>query len=237
MERIDKLIANGAGCTRKEAKQYLSQGRVSVAGVTVKSSDAKFDRNTCIKIDGKAIDSNNPLWIMLHKPSGYVTATEDREQKTVMELVPSHMRRRGLFPVGRLDKDTEGLLLLTDDGEMAHRLLSPKYHVDKTYYLEVDGVLTQREVTDLAEGLQLGDGLHCLPATLVLLEGGASGYITLHEGKYHQIKRMMATCKAPVTYLKRVAMGGVFLDDKLKKGEWRPLTVEEIHNLTPDDAK
>lgn len=170
---------------------------------------------------------------MLHKPAGLLSATEDRDQRTVLDLLPEHLRRPGaLFPVGRLDKDTEGLLLLTDNGPLGHALLSPKRHVDKVYLAHVDGVVDQSDIEALARGMVLGDGLHCLPAGLEPLGDGRACLVTLREGKYHQVKRMMAARGKPVTYLKRLSMGPLRLDEGLAPGEWRPLTREEVMALS-----
>ena len=166
----------------------------------------------------------------MHKPAGVLTATEDKRQPTVLNLIPETYRRRDLAPVGRLDKDTEGLLLLTDDGELTHRLLSPKYHVDKVYYARVDGVPDAADAAAFAAGLLLGDGLQCLPAKLELL-GGDACLVTLREGKFHQVKRMLASRGKPVLYLKRLAMGPLTLEDTLPAGQCRPLTEEEISAL------
>lgn len=167
---------------------------------------------------------------MLHKPAGVLTATEDSRQRTVLDLLPPELRKRGLSPVGRLDKDTEGLLLLTDDGELAHRLLSPKYHVDKRYFARVDGPLDQADVDAFAAGMTLGDGLMCLPAGLEPLAEGTC-IVTLREGKFHQVKRMLAARGAPVLYLKRLSMGPLTLDAALPIGGWRELTAEETASL------
>jgi len=149
----------------------------------------------------------------------------------VIDLLPEHLQKRGLFPVGRLDKDTEGLLILTDDGDLAHQLLSPKKHVDKVYYAKVDGRLVQEDVEALAGGMTLGDGLECLPAGLKILGEGNECLVTLREGKYHQVKRMLAARGKPVVYLKRLSMGGLSLDEQLQKGQWRPLTPRELDLL------
>ena len=149
----------------------------------------------------------------------------------MLSLLPERYQRQGLFPAGRLDKDTEGLLLLTNDGPLAHQLLSPKSHVDKTYYVEVDGVLEQADIEAVEAGITLADGYTCLPGKLELLEGNNCAYITLREGKYHQIKRMMAARGKPVTYLKRISFGPLTLDEQLPKGSWRPLTCAEIELL------
>ncbi len=232
MERIDKLLSATGLWSRREVKTLVSQGRVVAGGIPVKKPGEKVEPATVtITVDGAWVDCAPFVYIMMHKPAGVVSATEDSREKTVLDLLPEHLQRRGLFPVGRLDKDTEGLLLLTDDGALAHRLLSPKKHIDKVYYAEVDGILTQQAVEDFEKGMILGDGLHCLPAGLSLLKDGTAALVTLREGKFHQVKRMLATCNAPVTYLKRLSMGGLQLDDTLQKGDWRALTPDEFRSL------
>ncbi len=228
MKRVDQLLSASGKFTRKEAKDLLKKGRVTVDGVRCSKGDEKISLQAVIAVDGEALLSSAPLWIMLHKPPGYVSATEDAQQETVMELLPLEYRQRQLFPVGRLDKDTEGLLLLTDDGDMAHQILSPRKKVPKVYEVQVEGTLLPSFVADLERGILLGDGLQCLPATLEILPPGNRGYITLVQGKYHQIKRMMACLGTPVRYLKRLSMAGITLDPQLPLGDCRPLTQEEI---------
>lgn len=228
-KRIDQLLAATGLYTRKEAKELLKKGRVSVDGQRV--TEGKFPLGCHLVVDGKDLGSTLPLWIMLHKPQGYVSATEDREHPTVMDLLPREYKERGLFPVGRLDKDTEGLLLLTEDGITAHHLLSPRKHVPKVYYVEVEGELTQAHITEMERGMTLGDGTLCLPAQLEILQPHC-GKLTLIQGKYHQVKRMMATMGTPVTYLKRLSVAGLSLDDSLKCGNYRPLTLEEIEIIS-----
>ena len=171
---------------------------------------------------------------MLHKPAGVVSATEDNREKTVLDLVRPEDRKNGLFPVGRLDKDTEGLLLLTDDGELAHRLLSPKKHVDKTYYAKIDGQVTEEHVKQFREGLDIGDEKKTLPAVLTILLSGPVSEIevTIHEGRFHQIKRMFEAVGCKVTYLKRLSMGSLVLDETLPPEEYRPLTEAEPVSYT-----
>ena len=176
---------------------------------------------------GAPLEAAGPVYLMLHKPGGVVSATEDSREKTVLSLLPEQYRRLGLFPVGRLDKDTEGLLLLTNDGPLAHRLLAPKSHVDKVYYAQVDGVLDAGDCKAFRQGITLADGYTCLPARLEVIEDGRAAQITVQEGKYHQVKRMMAARGKPVTYLKRVRFGPLTLDPELEKGCWRALTEEE----------
>ena len=214
LERLDKLLASTGRWSRKEVKDLVRQGRVLVNGRPVLRSEEKWEpTETELTVDGQRVDCAPFVYLMLHKPAG-------------------HLRRRGLFPVGRLDKDTEGLLLLTDDGPLGHALLSPKRHVDKVYLARVDGVVDQSDVEALARGMVLGDGLHCLPAGLEPLEDGRVCLVTLREGKYHQVKRMMAARGKPVTYLKRLSMGPLRLDAALAPGEWRPLTREEVLSLS-----
>lgn len=225
MDRIDKLLASTGRWSRKEAKTLCRQGRVTADGAPVRAED-KVPGGAALSVDGQPVELESTVWLLLHKPAGLLSATEDPRQPTVLSLLPERYRKIGLFPVGRLDKDTEGLLLLTTDGALAHDLLSPKNHVDKVYYVEVDGELTPDHADAFAAGITLADGYRCLPAELRLL-GGNRGEVTLREGKYHQIKRMLGSLGKPVTYLKRVAFGPLLLDEGLEKGQWRPLTGEE----------
>lgn len=231
MERLDKRISATGRWSRKEARDLIRTGRVMVDGTAVRQPETKVGESALIQVDGSPIDGAGPLYLMLHKPAGLVSATEDVREKTVLSLLPERYQRLGLFPAGRLDKDTEGLLLLTNDGPLAHRLLAPKSHVDKTYYVEVDGLLDAGDAAAVEEGVTLADGYTCRPGKLELLNGGTGAYITLHEGKYHQIKRMMAARGKPVTYLKRIRFGSLTLDETLAKGTWRELTEEEIQAL------
>ena len=230
MERLDKRLAASGRWSRTEARALIKAGRAAVDGVLCRVPEQKVDDGAALTVDGVPVASG-PVYLMLHKPAGVVSSTDDPREVTVLSLLPEEYRNRGLFPAGRLDKDTEGLLLLTDDGPLAHRLLSPKYHVDKVYYVEVDGVLDESDVSALAGGVTLKDGTVCLPAELEVLEGGASAYLTLQEGKYHQVKRMLASRGKPVTYLKRVAFGPLVLDPELPKGGWRALKSSEIEAL------
>lgn len=230
MERLDKRLS-AAGHSRKEANALIRAGRVQVDGAVVTAPEAKFDGEAVITVDGSPLQEGF-LYVMLHKPDGVVCATQDAREMTVLDLLPQELRGRGLFPVGRLDKDVTGLVLLTDDGALGHRLTAPRHHVDKVYEVTVDGVLTSEDQAALAAGLKLGDGLQCLPARLELLEQENMGRLTIHEGKFHQVKRMMACLGKPVAALKRTAMGSLTLDAELKEGEWRPLTAEEVTKLT-----
>ena len=228
MERLDKLLAGTGKWSRREVKALVRQGLVRVDGRLAASAEDKLDpAATVVTVAGKTISLCRFTYVMLHKPAGVLTATEDRKQPTVLDLLPPELRRIGLAPVGRLDKDTEGLLLLTNDGELAHRLLSPKYHVEKRYLARVDGELSAADAEAFARGMTLGDGLECLPAGLELLPGHAC-IVTLREGKFHQVKRMLAARGAPVLYLKRLSMGLLTLDDSLAAGAYRLLRAEEI---------
>lgn len=228
MERLDKLLAGTGKWSRREVKALVRQGLVRVDGRLAASAEDKLDPAAAIiTVAGETISLCRFTYVMLHKPAGVLTATEDRKQPTVLDLLPPELRRIGLAPVGRLDKDTEGLLLLTNDGELAHRLLSPKYHVDKRYFARVDGELSATDAEAFARGMTLGDGLECLPAGLELLPGHAC-IVTLREGKFHQVKRMLAARGAPVLYLKRLSMGPLVLEDSLAAGAYRLLRAEEI---------
>lgn len=231
MERLDKLLAGTGKWSRREVKALVRQGLVRVDGRLAASAEDKLDPAAAVvTVAGETISLCRFTYVMLHKPAGVLTATEDRKQPTVLDLLPPELRRIGLAPVGRLDKVTEGLLLLTNDGELAHRLLSPKYHVEKRYFARVDGELSAADMEAFARGMTLGDGLECLPAGLELLPGHAC-IVTLREGKFHQVKRMLAARGAPVLYLKRLSMGPLTLDDSLAAGAYRLLRAEEISAL------
>ena len=231
MERLDKRLANTGRWSRREIRELIRAGRVCVDGRVVRSPEEKCASTSTFQVDGMVVAGEAVVYLMLHKPAGLVSSTEDPRQPTVFSLLPEHLRRAGLFPAGRLDKDTEGRLLLTNDGLLAHSLLSPRRHVDKTYFVRVDGVLDEGDAAAFEAGLTLADGYTCLPAGLELLEASDTAVITLREGKYHQIKRMLAQRGKPVIYLKRLTMGPLKLDPSLGPGEWRPLTGEEISAL------
>lgn len=231
MERLDKLLAGTGKWSRREVKGLVRQGLVRVDGRLAASAEDKLDpASAIVTVAGETISLCRFTYVMLHKPAGVLTATEDRKQPTVLDLLPPELRRIGLAPVGRLDKDTEGLLLLTNDGELAHRLLSPKYHVEKRYLARVDGELSAADAEAFARGMTLGDGLECLPAGLEVLPDRVC-IVTLREGKFHQVKRMLAARGAPVLYLKRLSMGPLTLDDSLAAGAYRLLRAEEISAL------
>ena len=227
MERLDKIISATGKKSRREVREMVRQGRVLVDGKPAPAADMKVDPQTAvILLDGEPLGYEKFTYVMLHKPAGVLTATEDRRQETVLDLLPPELRRRALSPVGRLDKDTEGLLLLTNDGQLAHRLLSPKSHVDKVYYARVDGALEPGDIAAFAAGMTLRDGFECLPAGLEILSP-TEALVTLREGKFHQVKRMLAARGKPVLYLKRLSMGRLRLDPALAPGAWRMLTEEE----------
>ena len=233
MERLDKLIAATGRFSRREVKALVRSGRVTVDGRPAARPEEKADPETaCIAVDGEQILWRRATYIMMNKPAGLLSATRDgRGDGTVLDLLPPELRRQGLFPVGRLDKDSEGLLLLTNDGDLAHRLLSPKYHVDKVYYIRTDAPLTEEDRAAFAGGVLLADGTECLPAGLEPLGDGREALVTLHEGKFHQIKRMIASRGAAVCQLKRLSMGTLVLDEGLRPGGFRLLTNEEVMKI------
>lgn len=231
MERIDKIVASLSTYSRKDVKRLMKEGRITVNQKAITSPEEKIDPETDeIRLDGVVLTYEKYTYIMLHKPSGVLSATEDSRQETVLDLLPKELQKRNLFPVGRLDRDTEGLLLLTNDGDLAHRLLSPKKHVDKVYYVELDGPVGEKEVAEFAQGISIGE-YRCMPAELALTDIPEHVFVTLHEGKFHQIKRMFYSCGRTVLYLKRVSMGNLTLDPALSKGAYRFLTGEEVLKL------
>ena len=228
MKRLDKILSDAGIAGRRELKDMIRGGRVTVDGLPVTKADAKFDESVVeIAVDGEPVSLEKFVYYMLHKPEGVVTATEDGAHKTVLDLFPAELRRRGLFPVGRLDKDTTGLLIITNDGDYAHRIISPKTHVSKRYYAETDGIPNAEDVRAFSEGMILRDGTQCLPAKLEVT-GECSCYVTLLEGKYHQVKRMLAARGKPVVKLHRCSIGQLELDSGLKPGEFRLMTHNEV---------
>lgn len=230
MERLDKFLANCGVGTRSQVKGILKTGAVSVDGVAEKDGSRKVDPATqVVALNGEPLQLAGRVVLMLNKPAGYVTATEDRTERTVMELLPEKYRRMDLKPVGRLDKQTEGLLLFTNDGDLLHRLISPKKEVPKVYYAKHEGTAGPEDVAAFASGLTLADGTVCLPAVLQPLGAGES-LITVCEGKYHQVRRMMAARGMHVDYLERRQEGPLTLGD-LPRGAVRELTAVELTNL------
>lgn len=230
MERLDKFLCDCGVGTRTQVKAILKSGRVTVDGVPEKDNGRKIDPAVHrICLDGEKLGSVGTVVLMLNKPAGYVTATEDRTEKTVMELLPPEYRNLDVKPVGRLDKMTEGLLLFTNDGDLLHRLISPKKQVPKVYYARHEGTAGEEDVQSFAQGLTLRDGTECLPAILEPLAEGES-LITVCEGKYHQVRRMMAARGMHVAYLERRKEGDLTLGD-LPRGQVRLLTETELKNL------
>ena len=230
MIRLDKFLCDSGAGTRSQVKAILKAGRVTVNGRPEKDGSLKFDpQSQTVTLDGEALGGMRRMVVMLNKPSGYVTATEDAQQKTVMELLPKEWGHLDLKPVGRLDKETEGLLLFTNDGDLLHRLISPKQEVPKVYYARHEGQAGEADVAAFSEGLTLRDGTVCRPAVLKPLGPGES-LITVCEGKYHQVRRMMAARNMTVTYLERRQEGPLTLGD-LPRGQIRELLPEEIASL------
>lgn len=205
----------------------LKTGRVTLDGVVLQDSAQKISEESPLCVDGTILSLERFVYLMMNKPAGVISSTEDPREKTVLDLLPERYQNMGVFPVGRLDKDTEGLLLLSNDGPLAHHLLSPRYHVEKHYFVRVEGELDAEDVTAFSGGMVLRDGTHCLPARLEPLPAPSCALVMLHEGKYHQVKRMLAARGKPVQYLKRFAMGPLCLDESLLPGEVRPLREEE----------
>lgn len=233
MIRLDKYLAEMGAGTRSEVKKYIRQGSVTVDGVTVKKPEEKVNELTQkVCVNGKQIGYEKFEYYMLNKPKGVVSATTDQKDQTVVELIESR-KRKDLFPVGRLDKDTEGLLLITNDGELAHRLLAPKKHVDKVYYAKIDGTVTEETVARFREGLDIGSGEFAKPSSLTIVKSGLISEIelTIQEGKFHQVKRMFHAVGMEVLELKRLSMGSLVLDPALKPGEYRRLKEEEVEKL------
>ena len=232
--RLDKYLANMGIGTRSEVKQMIKKGKIKVNGSMVSSPEIKIDVETDDVVAAELqIKYEKHVYYMLHKPAGVVSATEDKKDKTVIDLLFMD-RKKDLFPVGRLDKDTEGLLLITNDGELAHNLLSPKKHVAKVYYAKIDGRVTEDDVRIFKEGVQIDSGFQALPAELEILSSNEQSeiYITIYEGKFHQVKRMFEAVGKKVTYLKRLSMGTLKLDETLKAGEYRELTKKELDELS-----
>lgn len=236
MIRLDKYLADMGAGTRQEVKKYIRQGRVTVNGLPVKKPEMKVDE-LCQKValDETQISYKAYEYYMMNKPKGVVCATCDKRYKTVLDLM-GDQKRKDLFPAGRLDKDTEGLLLITNDGALAHRLLSPKKHVDKCYYVTVSGIVTEKDAARFKEGIDIGTSKEreiTLPAVLEILESAEMSKVrlTIQEGKFHQVKRMFQALGKEVVYLKRERMGSLFLDPLLNPGEYRSLTEEEIKLL------
>lgn len=227
MQRLDKYLSEAGAASRKESKTMVKAGRITVNGKPAVSADQKIDETTAVvMVDGVQVAAFRTVTVLLHKPAGYVTSTDDPRDKTVMELIPEEYRRLQVVPAGRLDKETEGLLLLTNDGALNHRITSPRHGIRKVYYAEHEGCASEEDVRAFAEGLTLRDGTVCLPAELQPLGDGKSR-ITVQEGKYHQVRRMMASRGMTVRYLRRETEGLLSLEG-LEPGQVRELSREEI---------
>lgn len=234
-QRLDKVIGNSGFGTRKEIKTWVRKGLITVNGIVATSSDIKVNpEEDVITVMGETLEYQQYIYLMMHKPAGYITATEDRRQATVYDLLPEFYQQFDLSPVGRLDKDTEGLLLLTNDGANVHKWLAPKSHVEKTYFAKLEKPTKPTDFEAIAKGVNIG-GYVTMPANLQQGQAPDEILLTIHEGKFHQVKRMFEALDNKVLYLKRISMGGVALDETLQKGEVRELTAEELHKLLGED--
>lgn len=231
--RLDKIICDSGLYTRSEAKKLIKRGAVTVNERPVCACDEKFDpESERFAVEGRELCCRTHRYIMLYKPAGVLSATEDSRQETVLELLPPEYRKLGLFPVGRLDKDSTGLLLLTNDGTLGHALTSPGRGVEKLYEITVDGGLEESDAAAVKNGITLADGSACLPGRLEIdPEDASHGFVTITEGKYHQVKRMLASLGKPVRSLKRISEGGLCLDPNMEEGAYRELTDGEIRQI------
>ena len=225
--RLDRFLCEAGAGTRSEGKKLIKSGRVTVNGAVVKDADKKVTGGDAVCLDGKPLGLTGPVYYILHKPAGVVTATKDGREKTVLDLMTG-APGKGLFPVGRLDKDTEGLLLMTNDGTLAHRLLSPRKHVNKTYLVLTRQAVTAEMCRLLEDGVDIGDEKRTLPARVKTLSDSPKGLLlTIQEGRFHQVKRMLAAVGNEVVYLKRLSMGPLVLEESLARGQFRALSEEE----------
>lgn len=235
MERIDKVLSNLGYGSRKEIKILVKKGLVYIDGEKIKDNGKQIDpEKSEIVVNGEKIEYKKYVYLMMNKPPGVISATYDKYDETVCDILIPEDAVFNPFPVGRLDKDTVGLLLITNDGELNHRLISPKWHVDKVYYAKIDKEVNNKDIKAFEKGVTLDDGYKCMPAKLEIInasEEGSEVMVTVQEGKYHQVKRMFEAREKKVVYLKRVSFGGLDLDESLKEGEYRDLTEEEIEIL------
>lgn len=233
-ERLDKILSNMGYGSRKDVKGFIKKGLVTIDGEVVKNNSVKADPyESEIIIDGNVVDYREYIYLIMNKPDGVVSSTYDTRDMTVIDLVHDEYRTFDPFPIGRLDKDTEGLLIISNDGKLAHNLLSPKKHVEKTYYVEVEGIVNDEDIEKMKEGVIIDDDYKTMPAKLEILESSdiSKVYLTIKEGKFHQVKRMFKAVNKKVVYLKRISMGDLHLDEDLEVGEYRELTKEEIKIL------
>ncbi|HEY8891604.1 MAG TPA: pseudouridine synthase [Clostridium sp.] len=235
MERIDKILSNLGHGTRKEVKTLLKKGLVEVDGIKISDSATKVDPdNTVIKVSGEEINYRKFIYIIMNKPSGVVSATIDKYDETVIDLLDQEYHAFKPFPIGRLDKDTVGLLLITNDGELNHKLIAPKNHVDKVYYAEINKFVDEVDIKAFKKGVVLDDGYKCMPAILEILnanENGSEVKITIQEGKFHQVKRMFESVDKKVVFLRRISFGPLKLNEDLSEGQYRELSEDEINLL------
>lgn len=235
MDRLDKILANLGYGSRKEVKAMIKNGEVKINGLMVKDSAMKIEPDRCkIEVEGNVAEYKKNIYILMNKPKGVISSTFDNYEETVIDILEPKYQAFKPFPVGRLDKDTEGLLLITNDGELNHRLISPKNHVDKVYYAEIDKEVGMSDVKKFEKGIVLKDEYTCLPAKLKIIdcdENGSRVEVTVQEGKFHQIKRMFNALQKNVVYLKRIKFGPLNLDDTLQEGEYRELDENEIGML------
>ncbi|MDD6619932.1 MAG: pseudouridine synthase [Eubacteriales bacterium] len=236
MERIDKIISSAKNISRKDASQLIKQGKITVNGKTVKSPKEKFDEKSDVILCGdEKIEYNEFVYIMMNKPKGVISASEGKSDLTVIDILPKEMKRKNLFPAGRLDKDTTGFMLVTDDGDFAHRILSPKNHIEKTYIADLDKPFNDIVAADFENGIELKDAI-CMPACIEALDGDfKKAVVTIKQGMYHQIKRMFKKHSITVVDLKRIKMGGLSLDSSLNEGECRYITPEELKIITGEE--
>lgn len=237
-ERLDKLIAAQTSYSRRDVHKLLSKGQILVNGQVSRNFDAKIDPESDeIRLDGKLLVLSKYSYIMLNKPAGVICATEDNVHKTVIDLLPQEFLRSGLFPAGRLDKDTEGFVLITNDGDLAHKILAPKSHVPKRYFVRLDKPVEAQVVDRFAQGMVLS-GQRCMPAELVIFsQKPEEAVVVLRQGMYHQVKRMFLSCGYEVVYLRRDQIGGLKLDQTLQPGQSRLLTASEVTLLTDETPK
>lgn len=229
LKRLDKFLCDQNIGTRSQVKSLIQKGLVKVNGDVVKKPELKISGQDKVLYQGSILSGEEYVYYMFHKPAGIITATEDNRQETVIDYFKEEPCKN-LYPVGRLDKDTEGLLLITNDGELGHRLLSPRHHIPKTYYVRLSYSISEDEITILEQGVDIGEKRLTLPAKIELIDA-TSVYITITEGKFHQIKRMFEVVNNKVVYLKRISMGNLQLDETLEVGQFRKLTIEEIEYL------
>ncbi|MBQ5325938.1 MAG: rRNA pseudouridine synthase [Oscillospiraceae bacterium] len=230
--RLDRLVCEVSGVSRADAKKLITKGLVKINGETVRKADRKADDTDAIVINGRSYTHEKYVYIMLNKPQGVVSATDDKNDVTVVDMVKDDFPRRNLFPAGRLDKTSTGFVLLTDDGNFAHDILSPKHHVPKTYIITVDNPVTDRVVQAFKDGVTLADGTLLKSAEIIPSEDGLTATVILHQGVYHQIKRMLGVFDIGVNTLHRTAIGGLVMPENLAEGEYIKLTKQQVDKIT-----